>query len=141
MRQFSCAVLLAAGVVATQNANANVTLTAGQPGFYGRIEIGDVPHPELISPQPIVIKAAGAPRAPWYLHVPPGHAKDWAKHCGKYNACGERVFFVRTQWYNSVYVPHHQQRKARIEAAERAMLNKGQGQSDSANGKGQEKSK
>jgi hypothetical protein len=112
----------------TLSADVAVSVSMGQPGFYGRIDIGDVPHPDLISPQPIIIKAIGAPRAPMYFHVPPGHAKDWAKHCGKYNACGERVFFVKTQWYNSVYVPHHQKRQARIEAAEREMLTRGQGQ-------------
>ena len=42
---------------------------------------------------------------PIYLHVPPGHAKDWAKHCGKYDACGHRVLFVQEAWYNDVYVP------------------------------------
>jgi hypothetical protein len=122
------------------SADVGVSVTMGQPGFYGRIDIGDVPHPDLISPQPIIIKAVGGPRAPMYFHVPPGHAKDWAKHCAKYNACSERVFFVRSQWYNSVYVPHQQQRKARIEAAERAMLNKGQGQPNSGKAKGKEKS-
>jgi hypothetical protein len=76
-------------------ANVAVSITVGEPGFYGRIDIGDIPHPELIYRQPMIIRPViGVVRAPIYLHVPPGHAKDWRKHCGKYNASGERVFFV-----------------------------------------------
>ena len=97
--------------VPTLAADIGVSITVGEPGFYGRIDIGDFPHPELVFAQPVIIKpVVGVVRAPIYLHVPPGHAKDWAKHCSKYNACGERVFFVHDQWYNNVYVPHHQQK-------------------------------
>jgi len=45
-----------------------------------------------------------------YLHVPPGHAKNWAKHCHAYGACGQRVFFVQDAWYNDVYVPTWRER-------------------------------
>jgi len=91
--------------------DVGVAITVGQPGFYGRIEIGDVPHPELIYKQPLIIKpVVGVVHSPIYLHVPPGHAKDWAKHCAKYNACGERVFFVHDRWYNDVYVAEYQKR-------------------------------
>jgi hypothetical protein len=92
-------------------ADVGVSITVGQPGFYGRIEIGDYPHPELVLKQPVIVKAVvGVVREPIYLHVPPGHAKDWAKHCGKYNACGERVYFVQENWYNNVYVPQYQKK-------------------------------
>ena len=141
MKRSLFAFVTAFAIVPVHAADVAVSVSAGQPGFYGRIDIGDVPHPDLISPQPIIIKSSGGPRAPLYFHVPPGHAKNWAKHCGKYNACGERVFFVRTQWYDSVYVPYHQKRKTRIEEAERAMLSRGQGQPDSAKEKGKEKAK
>jgi len=47
---------------------------------------------------------------PLYLRVPPGHIKDWRKHCREYNACGERVYFVEENWYNHEYVPRYQQR-------------------------------
>jgi hypothetical protein len=47
---------------------------------------------------------------PIYLHVPPGHAKDWGKHCGKYDACGRRVYFVEERWYDNVYVPAYRKR-------------------------------
>ena len=91
-------------------ADVGVSVSVGQPGFYGRIDIGNAyPQPVLIYPQPVVI--APGPVAivqqPIYLHVPPGHASNWGKHCGRYNACGQRVYFVQDSWYKQIYVPAH----------------------------------
>ena len=36
---------------------------------------------------------------PVYMWVPPGHRKDWKKHCRQYGACGVPVYFVRDDWY------------------------------------------
>jgi hypothetical protein len=44
---------------------------------------------------------------PVYLRVPPGHEKHWSKHCGKYGACGQPVYFVREDWYQTQYVPRY----------------------------------
>lgn len=98
--------LAAAPLLAT---DVGVSVTVGQPGFYGRIDIGGFPQPQLIYPQPLVIQPAPVTvvRQPIYLRVPPGHAKDWRKHCGKYNACGQPVYFVQERWYSDVYAPHH----------------------------------
>jgi hypothetical protein len=49
----------------------------------------------------------GVVRQPVYLHVPPGHAKNWSKHCYRYDACGRPVYFVQDRWYNEVYVPRY----------------------------------
>ena len=99
---------------ATFAADVGVSIQIGEPGFFGRIDIGDFPHPELIFPQPVIVEpVVGVVRAPVYLHVPPGHARDWAKHCRHYNACGERVFFVHDHWYNEVYVPAYQKKHGR----------------------------
>ena len=70
-----------------------------QPGIYGRIDIGNAPPPPLIYAQPIIIQrpAVLVQQEPLYLHVPPGHAKKWSKHCGKYNACGQQVYFVKVR--------------------------------------------
>ncbi|MNN39992.1 hypothetical protein D3C81_1540490 [compost metagenome] len=46
---------------------------------------------------------------PIYLRVPPGHAKHWSKHCRKYNACNQEVYFVQDSWYNNQYVPRYRQ--------------------------------
>ncbi len=89
--------------------DVGVSISIGQPGFYGRIDIGDYPQPRLIYREPRVIQRV-AVREPIYLHVPPGHAKNWRKHCRQYDACGERVYFVQDTWYNQVYVPRYQER-------------------------------
>lgn len=107
---------LAAGVLAAlaapvQAADVGVSISIGQPGFFGQIELGDIPRPPpLIYRQPVVIERPVVVRPPIYLNVPPGHAKHWRKHCGKYNACGERVYFVQNSWYDREYVPHYRQR-------------------------------
>ncbi len=89
--------------------DVGVSISIGEPGFYGRIDIGNAPRPELIYPKPVVIRPVPGRvvEAPIYLHVPPGHEKHWEKHCAKYNACGRPVYFVRDRWYNDVYVPHY----------------------------------
>jgi len=90
--------------------NVGMSVTVGQPGFYGRIDIGNFPQPMVIYPQPVIIQPSPVAmyQYPIYLHVPPGHAKDWRKHCGRYNACGQPVYFVQESWYNNVYVPRYQ---------------------------------
>lgn len=75
--------------------------------FYGRIDIGGAPPPVLVYPQPVVVErvAPVTVRQPIYLRVPPGHARNWRKHCRKYEACGQPVYFVQETWYQDVYVP------------------------------------
>lgn len=100
------AVLLSAGTAAV----AQVSVTVGQPGFYGRIDIGDYPAPQLIYAQPVIVQRPQYYSArPIYLRVPPGHAKNWSKHCRKYNACNQEVYFVQDGWYNNQYVPRYRQ--------------------------------
>ena len=90
-------------------ADVGVSVNVGQPGFYGQINIGNAPPPQVVYSQPVIIQQepqyAGGPI---YLHVPPGHEKHWSKHCAQYNACGRPVYFVRDDWYNNEYVPRHQ---------------------------------
>jgi hypothetical protein len=89
-------------------ADVGVSVSVGQPGFYGRIDIGTFPHPVLIYPEPIVIHPVVGPvPRPIYLRVPPGHARDWRKHCAKYQACGQPVYFVQETWYHDVYLPRY----------------------------------
>ena len=105
----AAALAIAAASVPVLAADVGVSISIGDPGFYGRIDIGDYPQPRLVYRQPRVIYREAA-REPIYLHVPPGHAKNWRKHCRQYNACGERVYFVQDNWYNQVYVPRYQKR-------------------------------
>ena len=100
------AALCAAALPAT--AQTNVSISVGQPGFYGRIDLGDFRAPPVVYAQPIIVeRRAHYVAEPIYLRVPPGHQKHWSKHCGQYNACGQRVLFVRDDWYQNTYVPRY----------------------------------
>ncbi len=90
--------------------DAGVSVSIGQPGFFGRLDIRDYPPPRLIYERPKMVERITMERPPVYLRVPPGHAKNWRKHCRKYNACGERAYFVQDRWYKREYVPRHQER-------------------------------
>jgi hypothetical protein len=70
-----------------------------QPGVYGRIDIGNAPPPPLTYAQPVIIQrpAVYVQQQPMYLPVLPGHAKKWSRHCGKYTACGQQVYFVKVR--------------------------------------------
>jgi hypothetical protein len=110
MKKILCAALLGVSAAAPVFAgDVGVSISVGQPGFYGQIDIGNVPRPQVIYPQPVVIQTAPefVSAAPVYLHVPPGHEKHWRKHCAEYNACGRPVYFVRDDWYNNEYVPRY----------------------------------
>jgi hypothetical protein len=113
MKRFVLAALLTASASAAFATDVGVSISVGQPGFYGQIDIGRAPPPVLVYPQPVVIQPVRVvqpvPVQPLYLHVPPGHAKDWGKHCKKYDACSRPVYFVKDDWYNNVYVPHYQE--------------------------------
>ena len=96
MKRFLIAAAVAAATITTPAlaADVGVSVSIGQPGFYGRLDIGDYPQPQVIYRQPMAIERVPMDRPPIYLRVPPGHAKHWRKHCREYNACGERVFFA-----------------------------------------------
>lgn len=92
----------------------NVSISVGQPGFYGRIDLGGYPPPQLIYSQPVIAQPAPYGAAPMYVYAPPKHVKHWHKHCHRYGACGTPVYFVQDHWYRRVYVPeyhHHYHRK------------------------------
>jgi hypothetical protein len=98
---YCAAALLAAG--AANATDVGVSVEVSQPGVYGRIDIGRFPQPQVIVPQPVVIArpVVVAQPQPVYMWVPPGHRKDWSKHCRHYNACGVPVYFVRHDWYHN----------------------------------------
>jgi hypothetical protein len=110
MKKILLGMMLATTAFVSQAADVGVSVSIGQPGFYGRIDIGSFPRPQLLYPQPVIIQRTPVQYAPVYLHVPPGHAKDWGKHCRHYNACARPVYFVQESWYNDVYVPTYQER-------------------------------
>lgn len=111
MKRFLIAAAIAAATIATPAlaADVGVSVSIGDPHFYGRLDIGGFPQPQVIYSQPIVVERGGYEGEPVYLRVPPGHRKNWRRHCQEYNACGERVFFVRDGWYNREYAPRYQE--------------------------------
>jgi len=80
------------------------------PGVYGRVELGKDSHPDVYYPQPVVIvkDSKYSKYKPTYLHVPPGHAKNWGKHCHKYHACERPVYFIKSVEYEESYQREHQ---------------------------------
>ena len=108
MKTLSLAVLLAVASIPTQAADVGVSVSIGQPGFYGQLDIGGYPPPQVIYRQPRV----GYDSPPMYLRVPPGHTRNWDKHCGAYNACNRQVYFVKDNWYNKQYAPRYQERNS-----------------------------
>jgi hypothetical protein len=108
----TCAFMLAALALPAYAADVGVSISIGQPGYYGQINIGDVPQPpQVIYPTPVVIERdphyAGPPL---YLRVPVGYEKHWDKHCREYRACGRPFYFVRDDWYRNTLVPHYRHR-------------------------------
>ena len=96
-------------VPALAQTNVGVSIGINQPGVYGRVDIGNFPQPRIVYPQPIVIvqSPVAVQQQPIYLYVPPGHQKNWSKHCARYNACGQPVYFVREDWVRERYEEHH----------------------------------
>ena len=91
--------------------SVGVSISVGDPNYYGRIDVGSLPPPALVYAEPIQVRPApiGVVATPVYLRVPPGHAKHWRKHCASYGACGQPVYFVQDRWYSETYVPYYRQ--------------------------------
>jgi hypothetical protein len=92
--------------------DVGVSINIGQPNFYGRIDIDNFPQPRVIYQQPIIVERPrhDIGQRPIYLRVPPGHQKNWSKHCRRYDACGQRVYFVQDSWYQNDYAPRFRER-------------------------------
>ena len=89
-------------------ADVGVSISVGQPGYYGRIDIGNHAPPQVLYRQPVLVWPQ--PRhvvPPVYLRVPPGHSRHWSRFCGRYDACGQQVYFVQDNWYRQVYAPRY----------------------------------
>src|SRR5256886_9174757 len=90
--QSGLALVAAVPLAEAQSVSINATITGEiAPGVYGRVVLGTRPPPPLVYAQPVVavpvVVAEPVAMEPIYLHVPPGHAKHWRKHCHEYNAC------------------------------------------------------
>jgi hypothetical protein len=111
MKRILFAIMITLVATSVYAADVGVSVSVGQPGFYGRIDIGGFSQPEVLYARPVVVRPAPVVVAqPIYLRVPPGHAKNWSRYCDRYNACGHPVYFVRDKWYKNVYVPQYHAR-------------------------------
>jgi len=92
------------GVSRAGDLDINVLLS-GQvaPGVYGQVQLGSAPPPPVVYARPMLIEAQSSPLPPVYLHVPPGHARNWREHCHEYHACNRSVYFVRSEEYAPDY--------------------------------------
>ncbi|MDA8092884.1 MAG: hypothetical protein M0T84_03085 [Betaproteobacteria bacterium] len=99
----------AAAFSAVASAHVGLSVSIGEPGFYGQINVGGFPPPEVIYPRPIVVAPGPVYGPPVYLRVPPGWQRHWAEHCRFYHACGRRVYFVRDSWYQREYAPRYRE--------------------------------
>jgi hypothetical protein len=106
------ALSLGALSAAAGQANVGVTVQVQQPGFYGRVQIGNAPPP-VIYAQPVLIeqRRVAVVQRPIYLRVPPGHERRWARYCGRYQACGQPVYFVRPEHRMREFDRHERQER------------------------------
>lgn len=107
-------VLLAAGSVHAADVDVGISISGEiQPGVYGRIELGNKPKPPVVYAEPVIIvrPPAHVRLEPVYMHVPPGHAKNWKKHCKRYDACGRPVYFIKSDEYRPKRMKPHEGRK------------------------------
>ncbi len=106
LRQLSLAVTVVALTACVHPGNVDVGVRASgeiAPGVYGRVDVRNRPPPPVVYSQPIIVVERPRHGQPVYLHVPPGHAKNWRKHCHKYDACDVPVYFVRSVEYEPGY--------------------------------------
>jgi hypothetical protein len=110
MKYFLMVAALAISCLSFNNeAIAQASVSVGLPGFYGVINIGGYPQPQVIYQQPRVIEYAPDDQPPIYMRVPRNHRRNWRRHCRYYNVCNQRVYFVRDDWYRREYAPRYQE--------------------------------
>jgi|SRR5450432_3663096 len=110
MRVITLAAIMYAGIGSAHAGDLDIrVMLSGQvaPGVYGQVQFGSDRPPPVVYAQPMLIEPQVAPPPPVYLHVPPGHARNWRRHCHEYRACDRPVYFVRSQEYEPEYQRHY----------------------------------
>lgn len=70
MKNYLLAALLITATVPVLAADVGVSISVGQPGFYGRIDVGDYPPPRVLYRQPVMVERVEMERPPIYLRAP-----------------------------------------------------------------------
>ena len=110
MKKQIAAAMLAFGAAGSALAQVGVSVGINEPGVYGRVDFGQPPPPvALVQPRPIYVTQPrrGVALAPLYLYVPVAEQRDWRRYCGRYDACGQPVYFVRDAWVRDRYEHQH----------------------------------
>jgi hypothetical protein len=110
MKKILLATLLGVTAFSASAANIGVgiSVNVGDPNYYGSIDVGNYPPPEVVNASPMVVQpSVGVALAPLYVHVPLAYSSNWRHYCGMYNACGRPVYFVRDSWYRQIYAPRY----------------------------------
>ena len=136
-----CASLLLGSLVAraADVPTINVTVSGEvAPGVYGRVQFGNAPPPPVVYAQPTIIvrEPARGAEEPIYLHVPPGHARNWAKHCHEYDACNRPVYFVKSAEYEPGYREHGRGNRDEGRRDDYREERRGEGHGDEERGRG-----
>lgn len=96
---------------ASAGASTQVNISIGDSGYRGVLPALSGWRPEVWNSSPVVaIGAAAAGLAAVYLNVTDSERRDWKRHCGKYDACGRPVYFVKNDWYRGTYAPEYRRR-------------------------------
>lgn len=99
------ALMLAAG---SASAGTQINISIGDNGYHGVLPALTGWRPDVWNASPVVaIGAAAAGIAAIYLNVPDKERRDWKRYCGKYDACGRPVHFVKDDWYRRTYAPKY----------------------------------
>ena len=105
IRSALAVVMFSAAAASQAGTDVGVSIEISQPGVFGRVDIGRFPQPQIIVQQPVVVmpppRTVVVRQDPVYLWVPPGHRRNWRRHCSRYDACGVPVYFVQERWYQS----------------------------------------
>lgn len=110
MRLITIVAMMFAGIGSARAGDLDLrVMLSGQvaPGVYGQVQIGNDRPPPVVYAQPMWIEPQAVRPPPLYLHVPPGHARNWRRHCREYNACNRPVYFVRSEEYEPEYQRHY----------------------------------
>ena len=89
-------------------AQVDFSIQLGQPNYYGGLNIQGFPNTQFYNYSPVLIQPLSPEYSqPVYLRVPLYQRQSWGSYCGRYNACQRKVYFVRDNWYRSIYAPRY----------------------------------
>jgi hypothetical protein len=100
-------IIAASAAAPAFSGSVEVSISVGDPGFYGQIDIGGYGRPRLIYSEPVILAPRYRSYAPVYVRAPHSHYRNWGRYCGRYDACLRPVYFVHDEWYRDVYTPRY----------------------------------